>query len=207
LTRRPLYALAALLAVAAGVAFYSWRRGPSGVTTPPTNADVAAATTPGVVIVDATPLPAAFESPGLVSRRLGPLRLYVSVAPEVALTKTADLGKMGTGNVGGSQPEGERLASVPIRVVLENDSYREVDARRDLSLDGEELFQVSVSGADSGVVFSESRSAEETVWEPAERKTFDVAWRPGGAPPGEYVVAVKLAFGGPGEVKIRTRLK
>lgn len=189
--KRLLAALAALAVV--GAAVYYARR-PTGTNTQ-SQADEAVGQTvtpSGLIIVDATPLPAAFEKAGLVSRRFGAMRVYVSAAPEIAIRDAA---------------KGGTLDLVPILVVLENDSYRELDARRDLGLDGAELFSVEVRDPSGSVVFRDTRPAEDVVWGPAERKTFKLSWPPLANAPGQYVIVLKPAFGKAGEVQLRTRLK
>jgi hypothetical protein len=146
----------------------------------------------GVVIIDATPLPASYEKPGLASRRFGVLRVYVSAEPEISIKSTT---------------QGGTLDAVPLLVVLENDSYRELDARRDLGFEGAELFNVEIRDPSGTAVFRDSRPAEDVVWGPAERKSFNLRWNPAAPAPGQYVISLKLAFGDAGEVQLRTRLK
>ena len=192
---RRLLAVLAVLAVSAAAAALYYARRPT-LTGAQRQADGASSgqtvTSSGLVVVDATPLPATFEKPGLVSRRFGVMRVYVSAAPEIPI-------RSGT--------QGAPLAIVPILVVLENDSYRELDARSDLGLDGSALFSVEVRDPSAAVVFRESRPVQDVVWGPAERKTFDVRWPPSPPTPGQYVISVKPAFGNAGELQLRTRLK
>ena len=186
--------LAALAVVAVGGAALYYVRRPAGGGTQgqPDAASGQTVTASGVVIVDATPLPATYEKPGLVSRRFGAMRVYVSAAPEIAIKNAA---------------QGGTLDVVPVLLVFENDSYRELDAKRDLGLEGAELFRVEVRDSSGSVVFSDSRPAEETVWGPAERKTFDVRWHPDSPAPGQYVISLKPAFADAEEVQLRIRLK
>ncbi len=147
-----------------------------------------------------TPLPDSFESPGLVSRRDGPLRIYVAVPREVALSK-----RDGEDT---SQPE-QTLQSVPIVVVIENDSYKKLDAAADLSV-GEELFTLIITrdGPQGVEVFSHREPrAEVSAWQPAERKTFTVSWPSASLSPGEYLVSVRPAFGTKETVRIRTTIR
>ena len=194
--RRAAAGLCCLLILTAGGALYYFRSRPPSTeratVAPPPGADTPA---PAASVVKETPLPDSLEQPGLVSRRFGPMRLYVSVAPEVALRRAPDAA------------DGATLESVPILIVLENDSYREVDARRDLALTGDELFSVSVTDPARGELFRDRETSADFVWKPAERRSFTFHWRPADVAPGEYVITVKLAFGDLGETQIRTRLK
>ncbi|MCA1619109.1 MAG: hypothetical protein LC795_07325 [Acidobacteria bacterium] len=192
MSRRVVAALVAAALTAAGATFYYLRRPAPAITERRDDGEITATPEAGVVIVDATPLPDAFQSKGVASRRFGVMRVYVSAAPEIALRSETGDGV---------------LQTVPVLIVLENDSYRALDARRDLGLDGQRLFDVEISGPSSEVVFQDYVPAENTVWEPAERKSFEVRWRPESPAPGEYVISVKPAFGGAGGVQLRTRLK
>jgi hypothetical protein len=191
--RRLLAALAAAAVAVAGAALYYARRPARGDVQGQTDGTAGQTeTASGVIIIDATPLPATYEKPGLVSQRFGVMRIYVSAAPEVSLKGAT---------------QGSTLDVVPILVVLENDSYREADARRDLGLDGAELFSVEIRDPSGAVVFSDSTPAEESVWGPAERKTFNLNWHPTSLAPGQYVISLKPAFGDAGEVQLPMRLK
>lgn len=195
--RSVLAVLIALVASAGGVAFYYSRQSTPPPSTSPSTAGGQAGPASRAAAARETPLPDSLEKPGLVSRRFDPMRLYVSVAPEIALRRTSG---------GADSSKDETLDIVPVLIVLENDSYQEVDARRDLKLGGEELFNVSVTHSALGIVFRHKEPAADTVWGPAERKTFKVPW-PADSLPGECVISVQLAFGGSEEVQIRTRLK
>lgn len=192
MSRRTIAALAVVALAAAGATFYYLRHPAPAETVRRDDGETTATPEGGVVIVDATPLPDAFQSNGLASRRFGVMRVYVSAAPEIALRSESGDGV---------------LQTVPVLVVLENDSYRALDARRDLGLVGPRLFEVEIRGPSSEVVFRDYVPAENTVWEPAERKSFELRWRPESPAPGGYVISVKPAFGGAGDVQLRTRLK
>ena len=148
-----------------------------------------------------TPLPDYFESPGLVSRRAAPLRLYVAVASEIPLQKRVS---------GNTQAPGEILASVPILVVLENDTYKKVNFDSELAPAGEDLFTLAITPVDPGAqeifTYTEPR-AELSEWQPAERKTFTVSWPTSGVAPGTYLVSVKPVFGKQETLRIRTTLR
>ncbi|MCA1632719.1 MAG: hypothetical protein LC802_03120 [Acidobacteria bacterium] len=197
--RSVLAALIALVVLAGGAAFYYFRHRTQQPLARPLAGREQDIQSSRVAAVRETPLPNLLQQPGLVSRRFAPMRLYVSVAPEIAIKRT---------DGGADSSKDEILDIVPILIVLENDSYQEVDARRDLKLEGEELFNVFVTHSASGIVFRHSEPAVETVWGPAERKTFKVPWQPTiESLPGECVISMRLAFGGSDEVQIRTRLK
>ena len=193
MSRRFVATVAIVAVAAAGGALYYARRpaatGTQGETGAATGQTV---TSSGLIIVDATPLPATFAQPGLVSQRFGVMRVYVSAAPEIPLR---------------SATQGGTLDLVPILVVLENDSYRELDARRDLGLDGAELFSLEIRDPSAAIVFRDTKPAEDVVWGPAERKTFNLSWPPLSPAPGQYVISLKPAFDDAGEVQLRTRLK
>jgi len=191
-------ALVALLVVAGAVAIY--RRRPTG---PPAQISLAADSPTPPKRSGPTPLPDFFESPGLVSRRTGPLRLYVTVKSEVTIRKTD---AKGATNSAGN----DILARVPILVVFENDSYQKLDAGRDLALTGADLFTVEIlrEGTSRQEVFSYREPISDlTGWEPAERKTFTVSWPTIGVAPGDYVISVKPAFGKQEKLEIHTILK
>ncbi|MDX6612967.1 MAG: hypothetical protein QOD75_2153 [Blastocatellia bacterium] len=148
-----------------------------------------------------TPLPEFFESPGLVSRRAEPLRLYVAVARGIALNQQ---------DPGDPQAAGQKLTSIPIVVVLENDTYQKVNFDSALAPAGEDLFTLVVTreGANGAEVFTyREPRGELTGWEPAERKTFTVSWPTAATGPGTYLVTVTPAFGKQDPLKIRTTLK
>jgi hypothetical protein len=155
MSRSVLAALTALVVLAGGAGFYYFRH-----RTPPTSdtqSTVVGQDKPGsrVAAVRETPLPDSLEQPGMVSRRFDPMRLYVSVAPEIAIKRTGG---------GADSSKDEILDIVPVLIVLENDSYQEVDARRGLKPEGEELFNVSVTHSALGIVFRHSEPAADTVW-------------------------------------------
>jgi hypothetical protein len=192
MSRRLLAALAALVAAAAAALYYVRLPTGDGARGQTGGATGQVVTASGLVIVDATPLPATYEKPGLASRRFGAMRVYVSAAPEIPVRGAT---------------QGGTLDAVPLLVVLENDSYREVDARRDLGLDGAELFSIEVRNPSSAVVFRVTQSAEDVVWAPAERKTFNLRWPAYSPVPGQYVIALKPYFGDADEVRLRVSLK
>jgi hypothetical protein len=153
-----------------------------------------------------TPLPDYFESPGLVSRRTEPLRLYVAVAREIPLNQIP----LSQQNSADPPAAGQPLTSVPIVVVLENDTYKKVNFDSALAPAGEDLFTLAVTrdGANGEEVFSyREERAGLSGWEPAERKTFTVAWPTAGTGPGTYTVTVTPAFGKQEPLQIHTTLR
>lgn len=187
--------LVAAIAAAAGYIYY--RSHPRIVSGPATETtQTIQASVPG----GPTPLPEFFESPGLVSRRAEPLRLYVAVARAIALQQEP----------GDPQAAGQKLTSVPMVVVLENDTYQKVNFDSALAPAGEDLFTLVVTreGANSAEVFNyREPRAGLSGWEPAERKTFTVSWPTAATGPGTYMVTVTPAFGKQEPLKIRTTLK
>lgn len=157
--------------------------------------------TAAVVPGGPTPLPDSFEAAGLVSRRNGPLRIYVAVPREISLSRSS----------GAQSGQAEQtLASVPIAVVIENDSYKKVDTSGDLSLSGDALFTLTINrdGPDGPEVFNHREpQADLTAWQPAERKTFTVSWPATSISPGDYVISLSPAFGTQPAVQIRTTIR
>ncbi|MBC8029773.1 MAG: hypothetical protein H7Z16_06650 [Pyrinomonadaceae bacterium] len=182
------------LAAAGGFIFYRSR----AVTVAP---PVEVSTQPTEVLPGGpTPLPDSFESPGLVSRREGPLRIYVALPREISLSRHGE----------NSGQQDQTLASVPIVVVLENDTYKKVDAAGDLSLTGDALFTLTITrdAPDGPEVFSHSEPrAEVSTWQPAERKTFTASWPAASISPGAYLVSVRPAFGTRQTLQIRTSIR
>lgn len=182
------------VAVAAG-GFVLYRSRTVVVTQPQAIFAQVTATAPG----GPTPLPDSFESAGLVMHRDGALRIYVAVPREIILVSQA----------GGGPGQPGKLASIPISVILENDTYRKLDAIGDLSLT-DELFTLTIirDGSDGREIFShrELRSGL-SGWQPAERKTFKVSWPAATVGPGVFVVSVRPAYGKQTQVQIRTSLK
>jgi len=144
-------------------------------------------------------LPDYFERPSVVSKRLGSIRLYVAVTSEIPVEKT----DAQSGSV-------TLLDRVPIRVVLENETYRALTLNEAVNA-SENLFDVSVSKLESSAsreVFIAHQSSSEVIgWEPAERKTFTIDWPLAEPMRGSYVVAVTPGFGDRSTVQIRTTLK
>jgi len=188
--------LVAAIAATAGYIYYRAHRGTvSGTATEITQ--TRQPSVPG----GPTPLPEFFESPGLVSRRAEPLRLYVAVARTISLAQP-DPDKF--------QVTAQKLTSVPIVVVLENDTYQKVNFDSALAPAGPDLFTLVVTreGANSAEVFTyREPRADLSGWEPAERKTFTVSWPTLATGPGTYLVTVTPAFGKQDPLKIRTTLK
>ena len=188
-----------LIGVLAGVGAFIFYRSRTVVTLPEAITTQAAPTAP--VSSGPTPLPDSFISPGLVSRRDGHLRIYVAAPPEISLSKDVAEGS-------GQTPQ--RLASIPIAVVLENDTYKKVDAANDLALSGDALFTLTISreGPDGGEVFSYSEpQAELNEWQPAERKTFTATWPATSLIPGVYLISLRPSFGAQETVQIRTTVR
>jgi len=184
------------IAVAAGYIYYRTHRGAVS-----RSETAFTQTTQTPVPAGPTPLPDYFESPGLVSRRAEPLRLYVAVASQVPLNQK---------NSAEPQVAGPKLTSVPIVVVLENDTYQKVNFDSALAPTGEDLFTLAVTreGANGEAVFNHHEPRAELIgWEPAERKTFTVAWPTADITPGTYIVTVTPAFSKQEPLKIRTTLK
>lgn len=187
--------LSAGLLIAAGLVYWRSR---ALVVKPPGGGDPAQSAS--LVAGGPTPLPDFFESPGLVSRKDGPVRMYLTIAPDIALSKRASGAPLAPDQV---------LTNVPILVVLENDTYQTLDAANDLQLTGGDLFTLAITGAgtDPEAVFSYSEAqAELSGWRPAERKTFTVLWPTTTTAPGTYLISVRPAFGKQETLQIHTTL-
>ncbi len=187
--------LIAVLAAVGGFIFYRYRS-VVVVVQPTESATEPVPIAPG----GPTPLPDSFESAGLVSRRYGSLRIYLAVPREISLTRN---------DREGSGQTSKTLASIPIAVVIENDTYKKADLAADPS--GDDLFTLTVSreGEEGAEVFShrEPRAPESSEWRPAERKTFTVSWPATNINPGVYSISLRPAFGTQETVQIRTAIR
>ena len=141
-----------------------------------------------------SPLANVFEAPGIVSKRLGSLRLYVSVQSEIPIRKTSP-----------DQSQDQMLERVPIRVVLENETYKPL-TMRDVTSNAE-VFTVKVMKDGSEIFSAHQLSSEITEWKPAERKNFTIEWPLQEAVAGNYLITVTTGFGDRDTVQIRTSLK
>lgn len=139
-------------------------------------------------------LPDYLEKPGLASRKFGSLRVYVAVEREIEAKKN-----------------NQYLGSVPIMVILENDSYKRLDPSNDLGLTGNVLFNVRVTSERQGkklVALNQPQYRTElSGWEPAERKKFIVNWPISPKTSGDFTITVELAFGSRYKVETHTRIK
>lgn len=181
-----IFFLAGLSAIGASVYFYS--NGQVNGPTPVQPTEISAANAVGP-----TPLPEYFEAPDLASRRIGPLRLYVVVENQIPIQKGQ-----------------EKLDRIPIRIALENETYRKLDLLQDIA-PGNELFKVTVvrgeDGSQEEVFTSQQPASEISGWEPAERKTFIIDWPIKEPIPGSYLISVTPGFGSRDTVRIRTVFK
>jgi hypothetical protein len=138
------------------------------------------------------PLPDFLEKPGLVSKRIGPMRVYVALAAEIAATSK----------------QGEALDSVPILITFDNDTYQKQHWPNRTADTQQILFTVSISrqrGQTSETVFTRNMAQSDlNTWEPAQRKTFKLVWPLQSARVGDvYVVSVKIIDGTSLELKSR----
>jgi hypothetical protein len=183
-----------LLAIAGAIVIYRSRDRSEESTQPP------ALAANDLSVPGPARLPDYLEAPGVVSKRFGSLRLYVAVQSEIPILKTA----------AGQAPEGEVLDRVPIRIVLENETYHPLNMTRDVKA-GEDLFTVAVRRVDSGAereVFATRQSSlEASDWTPAERKTFTIDWPLQEAIAGNYLILVTPGFDDRSTIQIRTTLK
>jgi hypothetical protein len=142
-------------------------------------------------------LPDYLERRGMVSERLGSIRLYVLVSPEIQIQRTVE-----------GQDRIVILDRVPIRVVLENETYSPLSLQ-EAQISNAELFSVTVTKTDSNeeVFTAHQLSAEVTGWTPAERKTFNIDWPLSSPTPGTYLITLTPSFGEKNALQIRTTLK
>jgi hypothetical protein len=145
-------------------------------------------------------LPPALERPGVASRLIGVMRTYVAVAEEVRLEPSADGPAI-------------RVASLPILIVLENETYRPLTVAA-VGWIGNSLCTVRVSrmpdaGGEVEVYQAEVPLPARADWLSAERRSFSVDWPltdRGSFPSGNYKVSVRLALPEEPAVEIYTRL-
>ncbi len=143
------------------------------------------------------PLAPAFDRPGVAARQTGLLRIYVSVTPEVVFDSTQD-----------AMPR--QLASVPILITLENDTYQPL-AGRTIGWLGTQLCSVRVTrtsdaARDIEVFQTDLPLPARADWLSAERRSFTVDWPVRDAAPGAYRISVQLALPDQPLVEIGTRL-
>ena len=139
-------------------------------------------------------LPPSFDRPGVVSRRIGVMRVSLAVPPEIALA---------------SADEASDVA-VSLLLVLENDTYQPLPATR-VGWLGAQLGTVRVTRIAEGereadVFQTELPLPTRADWLSAERRTFTVDWPLHGATPGTYKIAVQLALSDQPVVEILTRV-
>lgn len=143
------------------------------------------------------PLAPSFDQPGVAGRQTGLLRIYVSVTPEAALESS-------------ESGAARRLASVPILITLENDTYQPL-AGAALGWLGAQLCSVRVMRAstdarDVEVFQMDLPLPARADWLSAERRSFTVDWPVREATPGTYRIAVQLALPDQALVEINLRL-
>ncbi len=143
-------------------------------------ADSTAATAAAPVLVRpdiGRPLPPSFDRPGVVSRQIGLMRVYLAVVPEVT----------------GADP-----ANVPILLVLENDTYQPLAGTALGWLGGQlaavTVFRVGAGGRDEEVFQTDLPLPTRADWLSAERRNFTVDWPLRTGAPGHYRITVQLAL-------------
>ena len=169
-------------------------------------------------------LPPVLRQPGLVSQCFGPLRVYLAVTPEVTLEGKAndEVRSPYFGNPNSAFPTSYtvvkpatrewtvRAESLPILVVLENDTYRPLRLEQ-LNWSGENLCTVRVvrrqDSGDEEVYTQDVPLPARGDWWSAERRSVEVNWPLRDATPGDYQVSVKLPCKEQPVVEIATRLQ
>lgn len=144
-------------------------------------------------IPDPPPLPDNLQQPGLATKKLGPMRVYLTVQSEVSLRDN----------------NGRSIERLPILIVLENDTYEKQSWPPQISKPDELLFSLSVSKAASQFpkpVFTHNEPAgEQKAWEPAERRAFTIPWHVRDAHVGDTYV-INLSIHGGGALELRARI-
>ena len=161
------------------------------------SAAASAATVPAITAPDiGRPLPPSFDRPGVVSRQIGLMRVYLSVVPEVTVETVFEGAATGT--------------TVPILLVLENDTYQPLAGSAIGWLGGQlgtlSVFRVGVGGRDEEVFQAEVSLPARADWLSAERRNFTVDWPLRAGAPGHYRVTVQLAFPDQPMLEIATRV-
>ncbi len=126
-------------------------------------------------------LPPSFDQPGVVSRQIGLMRIYLAVVPEITRETGSETG-----------------AIVPILLVLENDTYQPL-AGAGLGWLGGQLAAVTVlrvgaGGRDEEVFQTDLPLPARADWLSAERRNFTVDWPLRTGAPGLYRITVQLAL-------------
>ena len=143
------------------------------------------------------PLAPSFDRPGVAGRQTGLLRIYVAVTPEAAL-ETAEGATV------------RRLASVPILVTIENDTYQPL-AGAAIGWVGAQMCSVRVTRAaddtrEVEVLQTDLPLPARADWLSAERRNFTVDWPVRDTTPGTYRISVQLALPDQPLVEVSTRL-
>ncbi len=142
------------------------------------------------------PLPPSFDQPGVVSRQIGLMRVYLAVAPEI--TAEAPL------------KTGMPAATEPILLVLENDTYQPL-AGAAIGWLGAQVGSVTVTHLADGGQATDEFQAEIPLparadWLSAERRSFTVDWPLRAVAPGRYRITVQLALPDQPALEIATRV-
>ena len=138
------------------------------------------------------PLPLTFNHDGIAGQRIGPLRIYLAVPPEVQLEQRA------------------RAATVPILIVLENDTYQPLSSDN-LDWRGPNLFSVRV------VRLGEGQNEEVYRTEvpvpnggfrllSTERRSITINWPLENVAAGDYKVSIEFPVGKRPAMETGTRL-
>lgn len=138
--------------------------------------------------------------PGVASRLVGLMRTYVAIPEEVRIDP--------------ADATAERVVSIPIHIVIENESYRPLPAA-DAGWIGNSLCIVQIMrvperGREVEVFQSEVALPSRVDWLSAERRSFSVDWpmQNGSevASAGLYRISIRLALPDEPAVEIYTRL-
>jgi hypothetical protein len=156
---------------------------------------------PAPVVETGRPLPPSFVRPGMVSRLVGVMRTYVAMAEEISFDPSP-------------YESGDRAVSIPILIVLENETYRPLMAA-DMGWIGKSLCSVRVvrvsdNGGEVEVFQTEVPLPPRADWLSAERRSVTVDWplrdSASEVVAGRYRVSVQLSLPFDPVVEIYTRL-
>ena len=149
------------------------------------SAAAAVAATPVPALPDiGRPLPPSFDRPGVVSRQIGLLRVYLAVVPEIVREKAPQMPLI--------------TDTVPILLVLENDTYQPLAGTALGWLGGQlaavTVYRVGAGGRDEEVFQTDLPLPARADWLSAERRNFTVDWPLPAGTSGHYRITVQLAL-------------
>jgi len=191
---RILSIIAAVAIVVVGIFYQRPQKLPTGSSQPATARPKSTNKQPTLIELGPQ-LPDVIEKEGVVGRRFGSLRVYLAVPPEVTI-------RADTVTV--------RAESVPILVVLENDTYSPLRLGK-LDWGGINLCRIHVTelrqdNRGETIFAQDVPLPPHADWSSAERRSVEINWPLQGIAPGDYKITAEFPFGDHPILKIRTRL-